>query len=203
MKIQHTKNQQSTEKASEHNRCIVFLRALVFCTHQQKWRQLSFIICPILVLLSHNFLPRPFSPLPPPPPNHAADIINHVSVITGVAFPSPHPSASAVALVRETYTGTSHCCCVGLSCQRWQRTLLILAGVPDSRSPNIMMPPPLSLLNPLSHPPQATLRPCPHGFRRSPIRQPQNFHCPRRRTTRHTFPHRRRHHLDPHPRCVC
>ena len=41
-----TKTQQGADKAIKHNGQTVFSRALVFCTHQQKWRQL--FLSPIL-----------------------------------------------------------------------------------------------------------------------------------------------------------
>ena len=45
-KLARTKTQQGIDKVSKHNRFAVFLRALVFRTHQQKWHQLflSFIL---------------------------------------------------------------------------------------------------------------------------------------------------------------
>ena len=43
-KLARTKTQQGTDKASEHNGCTIFSWTLFFCTHQQKWRQLCFII---------------------------------------------------------------------------------------------------------------------------------------------------------------
>ena len=84
-KLARTKNQQGTDKASKHNRCTLFSQALIFCTHQQKWRQLFFILYPIFVLIPHYLRQLPFSPLPPPPPplEHAAAILDCVSVLPG------------------------------------------------------------------------------------------------------------------------
>ena len=122
-KLVRTKTQQGIDKVSKHNRFAVFLRALVFRTHQQKWRQLCFIIYPLLVLLPHNLRQLPFltPPLPPPlpPPEHAATILDRMSIPPGVAFPSLHPLAAVVAPVRQPRTGTSRRCHVGRN--RWRR----------------------------------------------------------------------------------
>ena len=57
------------------------MRALVFRTHQQKWRQPCFILYILFVLLPHNLRQLPFSP--PPPLDHAATILDCVSVLPG------------------------------------------------------------------------------------------------------------------------
>ena len=53
-KLARMKNQQGTDKAREHEGQTVFLRDLVFITHQQKCHQLCFILHPIFILLLHN-----------------------------------------------------------------------------------------------------------------------------------------------------
>ena len=112
-KLAGMKTQQGIEKVNEHNGCTVFLRSLVFLTHQQKWRQLCFITYPLFVLLLHNFHQLPFSPPPPPlplpltPPEHAATILDRVSVTPGVAFPYLHSLDYAIAPVQQPRTGIS------------------------------------------------------------------------------------------------
>ena len=86
-KIARTKTQQGTDKASKHNGRTLFSRALVFCTHQQKWRQLSFILYPLFILLPHNLCQLPFSPTS----EHAAAILYHMSVPPGGALLPPPP----------------------------------------------------------------------------------------------------------------
>ena len=145
------------------------MRDLVFHIHQQKWCQICFIIYPLFVLLPHNLRQLTFltPPLPPPLPEQAATIIYHVSITQGVALPSLHPSASAVALVQRSHKGTSHLCHVGQHCWRRKKTPLPLAVGPAPRLPPPLYPPTLSLppLTPHpSPPPQGTLCPCPHRF---------------------------------------
>ena len=99
-KLALTKTQQGTDKASEHNRCTVFSQALIFYTHQQKRRQLCFILYSLFVLFPHNLRQLTFLPLPPPPLEHASAIIDRVSVtpsgtpslppLTPPRLPIPH-----------------------------------------------------------------------------------------------------------------
>ena len=90
-KLARTKTQQGTDKASGHNRPTVFSRALIFRTYQQKWLKHCFILCLIFVLLPRNFRQLPFLPPPPPPLEHAAVILDRVSVPPD-GTPSPPPS---------------------------------------------------------------------------------------------------------------
>ena len=145
------------------------------------------IIYLLFVLLPYNLCQLPFSPLTPPlplpPPYHATKILDCVSVPPGVMFLSLHQSDTAVTTLQRTCTGTSHRFRVGRSCHRLRKNPLPLTGGPAPRPPPPMTPLPLSL-PPLPHSPsplpQATLRSCPHIFRRSPICLPHNRHSPGR-----------------------
>ena len=60
-KLARTKTQQGTDKASEHNGRTVFSWALVFHTHQQKWRQFFYPLSS-LCITSSPFAPTSCSP---------------------------------------------------------------------------------------------------------------------------------------------
>ena len=95
-KLAHTKNQQGTDKSNEHNGCTVLLQDLVFCMHQQKWRQLCFILYPHFVLLTHHLRQLPL--LSPSPLEHDAAILDRLSVIPGKA-PLPTPLSPPLRLI--------------------------------------------------------------------------------------------------------
>ena len=125
--------------------------------------------------------------------------------MSGIAFLYLHPYATAVSPVQRPHLGTSRRCRVGRNCQRRRKTLLPLAGGPAPRSPPPLTPTPIYIFplphptSPPSPPPQATLYTCPHCFRHSPIRPPQNLHQHGYSPDRHPRPHRRRRHLAPLP----
>ena len=89
-----TKTKQGTEKASKHNRRTVFSRDLVFCTHQQKWRQLCFLLSFILFLticISFHFLLVPPGVILMPSPrswSHALSAGGYTVAITAAATAS-------------------------------------------------------------------------------------------------------------------
>ena len=83
-KLARTKTQQGTYKASEYNRHTLFF-ALFDLSHSSTEVASSFFypFYPLFVLLPHNLHQLLFSPLPPPPLEHAIAIIDRVSVPPG------------------------------------------------------------------------------------------------------------------------
>ena len=65
-----TKNQQSIDKVSEHNRLTLFLQDLVFIARALTGvvSTLSSIIYPLLITHPHYLHQLPFPPPSPPPP---------------------------------------------------------------------------------------------------------------------------------------